>query len=267
MQDLLANSPWWLAFGALLALALLFGGNRRSVTTIVCLAGIWSPRPVALLDGRPQHDHRRHRAGDDPGAGLRRLDGPQPCCRPRPPPGPGRGPDDPGLRLPDPRPGPVRPVALHRHRGGGHLRGACRHQAGCGRSQRGVDQHRRGRPLDRPDDVAGDHQGPAADGQGLTGVGHEPGPSLRPVDGRHRRLRRGGRARLRRQPGARDSAATSARVWRPDCPSSCSAIFIDRVSPRRGRRAGTTGTRAGASLHIGGRRPAIFTQLSGPGRF
>ena len=42
-----------------------------------------------------------------------------------------------------------------------------------------LPDHDRGGPLDRPDDLAGDHQGPAADGQGLAGAGHQPGPALR----------------------------------------------------------------------------------------
>jgi glycine betaine/proline transport system permease protein len=40
MQSLLAESPWWLAGLAILALALVFGGVRALVTTLVCLAGI-----------------------------------------------------------------------------------------------------------------------------------------------------------------------------------------------------------------------------------
>ncbi len=41
MQSLLADSPWWLAFIALSALAFVFGGLRALVSTVVCLAGIW----------------------------------------------------------------------------------------------------------------------------------------------------------------------------------------------------------------------------------
>ena len=41
MQDLLAESPWWLAGLAITALAFVFGGLRALVTTVVCLAGIW----------------------------------------------------------------------------------------------------------------------------------------------------------------------------------------------------------------------------------
>ena len=41
MQSLLAESPWWLAGLAIAALAVVFGGVRALVTTVVCLAGIW----------------------------------------------------------------------------------------------------------------------------------------------------------------------------------------------------------------------------------
>ncbi|HEV2796710.1 MAG TPA: ABC transporter permease subunit [Nocardioides sp.] len=41
MQDLLAESPWWLAGLAIAALAFVFGGLRALTTTVVCLAGIW----------------------------------------------------------------------------------------------------------------------------------------------------------------------------------------------------------------------------------
>jgi glycine betaine/proline transport system permease protein len=41
MQSLLAESPWWLAGLGILALAVVFGGVRALLTTVVCLAGIW----------------------------------------------------------------------------------------------------------------------------------------------------------------------------------------------------------------------------------
>jgi glycine betaine/proline transport system permease protein len=41
MQSLLAESPWWLAFAAISALAFVFGGLRALVSTVICLAGIW----------------------------------------------------------------------------------------------------------------------------------------------------------------------------------------------------------------------------------
>jgi glycine betaine/proline transport system permease protein len=40
-QELLAESPWWLAFAAIAALAFVFGGVRALVSTVVCLTGIW----------------------------------------------------------------------------------------------------------------------------------------------------------------------------------------------------------------------------------
>jgi glycine betaine/proline transport system permease protein len=41
MQGLLAESPWYVTGLAILALALVFGGLRTLVPTVVCLAGIW----------------------------------------------------------------------------------------------------------------------------------------------------------------------------------------------------------------------------------
>ena len=41
MQELLAESPWWLSALAILALALVFGGVRALLPTVICLAGIW----------------------------------------------------------------------------------------------------------------------------------------------------------------------------------------------------------------------------------
>ena len=40
MESLLAESPWWLAGAAILALALVLGGPRALLATVVCLAGI-----------------------------------------------------------------------------------------------------------------------------------------------------------------------------------------------------------------------------------
>lgn len=47
LQDVLANSPWWLTAGAILGLAILLGGLRAAVPTVVCLAiilgtGLWN---------------------------------------------------------------------------------------------------------------------------------------------------------------------------------------------------------------------------------
>jgi len=41
MQSLLAESPWYVAFVAICALAFVFGGLRALVSTAICLAGIW----------------------------------------------------------------------------------------------------------------------------------------------------------------------------------------------------------------------------------
>jgi glycine betaine/proline transport system permease protein len=41
LQNLLAESPWWLTAAAILALAFVFGRVRALVSTVVCLAGIW----------------------------------------------------------------------------------------------------------------------------------------------------------------------------------------------------------------------------------
>ena len=41
MQDLLAESPWWLAAAAILTLAAVVGGVRALAPTVICLAGIW----------------------------------------------------------------------------------------------------------------------------------------------------------------------------------------------------------------------------------
>lgn len=40
LQELLAESPWWLTALAILALAVVFGGARAAVPTVICLAGI-----------------------------------------------------------------------------------------------------------------------------------------------------------------------------------------------------------------------------------
>jgi glycine betaine/proline transport system permease protein len=54
LQDLLAESPWWIAAIAILALSLLIGGVRSGVTTVVCLAGIylldvWNDAMITLV--------------------------------------------------------------------------------------------------------------------------------------------------------------------------------------------------------------------------
>lgn len=42
MQDLLANSPWWLSFAGLFLLAIVIGGRKAVVPTLICLTGIRS---------------------------------------------------------------------------------------------------------------------------------------------------------------------------------------------------------------------------------
>ena len=41
MQNLIAESPWYVSFVAIAALAFVFGGARALVSTLVCLTGIW----------------------------------------------------------------------------------------------------------------------------------------------------------------------------------------------------------------------------------
>lgn len=41
LQDLLAESPWWLAGAAIVVLALIAGGWRATLAAVVCLGGIW----------------------------------------------------------------------------------------------------------------------------------------------------------------------------------------------------------------------------------
>ena len=53
LQDLLANSPWWLTAAAILAIALLLGGRRALIATAVTLGiilatGLWNPAMVTL---------------------------------------------------------------------------------------------------------------------------------------------------------------------------------------------------------------------------
>ena len=200
-------------------------------------------RPVAQRDDHPDHDAGRHRAGDGPRPGLRRLDGPRPQGRPRHPAAARRRADDPAVRLPDPGARPVRTVPLHRDRGRHRLRRAGRDQAGGRRRQgRLADDHRGGRSTGQTT-LAGDHQGPAADGQGLAGARGQPGPALRAVDGRHRRPGRRRRARLRRRlrllaqrgvgqgPGRGHHHRAARHHARPDHPGCC------RRTPRRRSRA------------------------------
>ena len=85
MQSLLADSPWWLAFAGISALAFVFGGLRALVTHRDLPGRHLLLRPVARRDDHAEHDPGRHGAGDDPRAHLRCLDGPRPPGRPRHP--------------------------------------------------------------------------------------------------------------------------------------------------------------------------------------
>ena len=53
LQSLLAESPWWLTAGAILAIAVILGGIRAAISTIVCLliilaTGLWNDAMVTL---------------------------------------------------------------------------------------------------------------------------------------------------------------------------------------------------------------------------
>jgi glycine betaine/proline transport system permease protein len=53
LQDLIAESPWWLMSGVLLAFAYLLGGLRALVSTVVCVAiilgtGLWHDSMITL---------------------------------------------------------------------------------------------------------------------------------------------------------------------------------------------------------------------------
>ncbi len=118
LQELLAESPWYVAALGILALACVFGGTKALVPTAICLAGIlfldlWHDAMVTLDD-----DAGRHRDGDGAGAGVRRLDGSQPPGRLPAATGARRRPDHPAVRLPDPGARAVRRHPVHRDRGG-----------------------------------------------------------------------------------------------------------------------------------------------------
>ena len=60
----------------------IVGGLKALVPTLHLPRRNRVPRPVARRDDHPEHDPRRHPAGDGAGRRLRRLDGPQPPGRP-----------------------------------------------------------------------------------------------------------------------------------------------------------------------------------------
>ena len=199
MQSLLAESPWWLAGLAIAALAFVFGGVRALVTTVVCLAGIWYldlwhdamitlnmalvgtvlVMILALVFGVWMARDRRVDLGIRPLLDAGQTIPPFVYLIPV-------------LALF----GPSRFTAIVA--GIVYAAPAAIKLVADGVKARLADHHR-GRPLDRPDHLAGDHQGPAADGQGLARAGHQPGPALRARHGRHRRPGRRRRARLRRR--------------------------------------------------------------------
>ena len=103
-------------------------------------------RSVERHDDHADHDDLRDRAGDADGRRPRGRDGTQPSSRYGDQTDPGRLPDDPAVRLPDPRAGPVRRQPLHRHRRGGRVRRTDRDQARRRRDQGRLPHHRGGRP-------------------------------------------------------------------------------------------------------------------------
>ena len=150
MQSLLAESPWWLAGVAIIALAFVFGGLRALVTDGHLPRRHLVLRPVARRDDHADHDAGRHRAGDGPGrwssaSGWHATGASTWCIRPAP----RRRPDDPAVRLPDPGARAVRADPVHRDRRRHRLRRPGRHQAGGRRRQGRLADHDRGRPLHR----------------------------------------------------------------------------------------------------------------------
>ena len=136
---------------AIAALAFVFGGVRALRQHRGLPGRHLVLRPVARRDDHADMTLVATVAGDGPGPGLRRLDGPRPPGRPRHPAAARRRPDDPAVRLPDPGARALRPVPLHRDRRRRRVRRPGRHQAGRRRRQGGLADHDRGRPLHRPD--------------------------------------------------------------------------------------------------------------------
>ena len=79
MQSLLAESPWYVSCIARSPPSRwCFGGSGRCVSDPRLPDRHLVLRPVARRDDHPDHDPGRHRPGDGPGPGLRRLDGARP---------------------------------------------------------------------------------------------------------------------------------------------------------------------------------------------
>ena len=60
LQDLLAQSPWWVMALVLLAVAYVLGGWRPAVITLVCEAvilgtGLWNDTMITLVDDADRH--------------------------------------------------------------------------------------------------------------------------------------------------------------------------------------------------------------------
>jgi glycine betaine/proline transport system permease protein len=161
------------------------GGRKAVISTVLCLAGISASACGTTRWRRSPCLPRRHDRGDHPGRRARRADGPEPPRRRGPPAVPRRRPDDPAVRLPGAGPG-LFSQPVHRDRRGCRLRRPGRDQAGRRRHPRGLAHHVEAAAPPAPR-LADDHEGPAADGPQLAGAGHQPGPALRAVDGRHRR--------------------------------------------------------------------------------
>ncbi len=136
-------------------------------------------------------------------------------------------PDHPAVRLPGAGPGAVRRQPVHRDRRRGR-------RTPCPVAIKLIADGIRACPPTTVEaarvgghhHLADDQQGAAADGARGRRAGHQPGPDLRAVDGRHRRPGRRGRARLLRGRRLLPGDSCSARGWRPASPSprsgSCS---------------------------------------------
>ena len=234
-QDLLAQSPWWVMGLVILALAYVLGGWRPAGPTVICLAiiygtGLWNDSMitlamtliatllvmvVAVVLGVAMGRSRRADTFIRPF-----LDAFQTI---------------PAVRLPGPGPGPVRGRSVHRDRGRPGLCRPDRDQAGRRRDPRSRAHDRRGGAIQRQHDLADDHEGPAAHGSRVARAGHQPGPALRAVHGRHRRPRGRRQPRLhrglgilpgpafRQGPRGRYRHHRPGRDARPDCQVRSSA--------------------------------------------
>ena len=173
LQALLDQSPWWLTFVAITAIAALVGGWIAAVITAVCLGLILWPLELwqATMDtlaavlvatvivvvlgvvvgvwmGRGPTGRQDHAAV------------------------PGRRADDAGIRLPGAVPGAVRGDPVHRHRGGDGVRRAGVDQDHRRRHPRRFADNGRGGDVGGVEHLADHHQGAAADVRSHPGAGH-----------------------------------------------------------------------------------------------